>query len=128
MINEKNLDFVSMEESPIDRLFTNISDDDHLLGVQVRCLGFCSNSNRDMWTKGGSGGYLECIFRYAAKELFGVEVGEIVYKTRRNSDFKEVTLEVEGKAVLRFAAAYGFRNIQNLVRKYIDYFLLLPII
>lgn len=35
----------------------------------------------------------------------------------RNNDFREVTLEVEGETVLRFALAYGFRNIQNLVQK-----------
>lgn len=35
----------------------------------------------------------------------------------RNKDFQEVTLEKDGETVLRFAAAYGFRNIQNLVLK-----------
>lgn len=35
----------------------------------------------------------------------------------RNVDFREVTLEVDGEPVLRFALAYGFRNIQNLVQK-----------
>ena len=35
----------------------------------------------------------------------------------RNDDFREVTLEVQGRPLLRFAAAYGFRNIQTLVRK-----------
>ena len=38
-------------------------------------------------------------------------------KTLRNADFKEVTLKADGRTVLRFAAAYGFRNIQTLVRK-----------
>ena len=38
-------------------------------------------------------------------------------KTLRNADFREVSLEIEGHTVLRFAAAYGFRNIQTLVRK-----------
>lgn len=28
-----------------------------------------------------------------------------------------MTLEVDGEPVLRFALAYGFRNIQNLVQK-----------
>ncbi|XP_040491534.1 cytosolic iron-sulfur assembly component 3 isoform X2 [Ursus maritimus] len=35
----------------------------------------------------------------------------------RNKDFQEVTLEKEGRILLHFAAAYGFRNIQNLVQK-----------
>ena len=35
----------------------------------------------------------------------------------RNKDFKEVTLESNGQILLKFALAYGFRNIQNLVQK-----------
>ena len=30
---------------------------------------------------------------------------------------KEATLEVEGRVVLRFLRAHGFRNIQNVVQK-----------
>ena len=69
---------------------------------------------------GGSGGYLDYTFRRAALVLFGVAVeGPLPFTTPRakNPDLGEVTLEVGGKTVLRFAAAYGFRNIQNVVRK-----------
>nr|XP_033819391.1 cytosolic iron-sulfur assembly component 3 [Geotrypetes seraphini] len=66
---------------------------------------------------GGSGGYLEHIFRHAAKELFGIPVEEIKYKPLKNKDFQEVMLEQDGKILLQFALAYGFRNIQNLVQK-----------
>ena len=38
-------------------------------------------------------------------------------RTLRNTDLKEVTLVVEGRTVLKFALAYGFRNIQTLLRK-----------
>ncbi|XP_076998401.1 cytosolic iron-sulfur assembly component 3 isoform X2 [Tamandua tetradactyla] len=34
-----------------------------------------------------------------------------------NKDFQEVTLEREGRVLLHFALAYGFRNIQNLVQR-----------
>ncbi|XP_060108284.1 nuclear prelamin A recognition factor [Heteronotia binoei] len=64
-----------------------------------------------------SDGYLECIFKHAAKELFDTEVKEITYKVLKNKDFQEVTLEKDGETLLRFAAAYGFRNIQNMVLK-----------
>lgn len=37
--------------------------------------------------------------------------------TFRNPDFREVTLEKDGKTLLKFAIANGFRNIQNLVQK-----------
>ncbi|XP_069840171.1 cytosolic iron-sulfur assembly component 3 [Dendropsophus ebraccatus] len=66
---------------------------------------------------GGSGGYLEHIFRYAAQELFGLHVDEIKYKPLKNKDFQEVTLERDGEVLLQFALAYGFRNIQNLMQK-----------
>ncbi|NXS94385.1 NARFL factor, partial [Jacana jacana] len=66
---------------------------------------------------GGSGGYLEHIFKYAAKELFGIQVDTVQYKPLKNKDFQEVTLERDGVVLLQFALAYGFRNIQNLVQK-----------
>ncbi|KAJ3639403.1 hypothetical protein Zmor_002764 [Zophobas morio] len=65
----------------------------------------------------GSGGYCDHIFKYAAKELFGEEVENLEYHNLRNPDFREVILEKEGKILLRFAIANGFRNIQNLVQK-----------
>ncbi|XP_048344642.1 nuclear prelamin A recognition factor isoform X1 [Sphaerodactylus townsendi] len=64
-----------------------------------------------------SDGYLEHIFKHAAKELFDIDVKEITYRVLKNKDFQEVTLEKEGETVLRFAATYGFRNIQNMVLK-----------
>nr|XP_046232552.1 nuclear prelamin A recognition factor isoform X2 [Scatophagus argus] len=65
----------------------------------------------------GSEGFLEHIFKHAAKELFGLDVSEITYKNLRNRDFQEVTLERDGETLLQFAAVYGFRNIQTLVHR-----------
>jgi hypothetical protein len=100
----------------------------------------------------GSGGYLEHVFRYAARELFGLELppGPLPVKVGRNAgqcclcelpcclagqtspiilpwhshptpsappDLRELSLEAPDGTVLRFAAAYGFRNIQGLMRK-----------
>uniref|UniRef100_K9IK42 Nuclear prelamin A recognition factor n=1 Tax=Desmodus rotundus TaxID=9430 RepID=K9IK42_DESRO len=64
-----------------------------------------------------SDGHLAHVFRHAAKELFNEDVGEVTYRTLRNKDFREVTLEKSGEVLLRFAAAYGFRNLQNVVLK-----------
>lgn len=45
--------------------------------------------------RGGAGGYLETIFRHAARVLFGKVVeGPLQMKTLRNADFQEVFLEV----------------------------------
>ncbi|EGC38890.1 hypothetical protein DICPUDRAFT_27887 [Dictyostelium purpureum] len=103
LFKEKNTDFIQLEESTeaITSEYFNINQE------QQEFYG----------VKGSSGGYLEFVFRYAAKELFNVDVNEIEYKVGRNQDFKEVSLEVNGEKVLNFALAYGFRNIQNIVRK-----------
>jgi iron only hydrogenase large subunit-like protein len=68
----------------------------------------------------GSNGYCEFVFRYAAKELFDATFDPstpLEFETKRNSDWAEVSLTIDGKRLLRFAIAYGFRNIQNVVRK-----------
>ena len=39
------------------------------------------------------------------------------YFVLRNQDLKEVSVEVDGEVKLKFALAYGFRNIQNIVQK-----------
>ncbi|XP_004533876.1 probable cytosolic Fe-S cluster assembly factor GJ13047 [Ceratitis capitata] len=64
-----------------------------------------------------SGGYADHIFKYAAKEIFEEVVEKLEYKNLRNPDFREITLERDGRTVLKFAIANGFRNIQNLVQK-----------
>lgn len=57
---------------------SNVSEDGNLFGV-----------------RGSSGGYADTIFRHAAKTLFGHDInGPLDFKTVRNSDFQEVTLEV----------------------------------
>ncbi|XP_062330211.1 nuclear prelamin A recognition factor isoform X1 [Osmerus eperlanus] len=81
---------------------------DHILGEDT---GMVRHEGR------GSEGFLEHVFKYAAKELFSLEVHQVTYKTLRNRDFQEVSLEQEGETLLQFAAVYGFRNIQTLVHR-----------
>ncbi|WCJ28162.1 Cytosolic iron-sulfur assembly component 3 [Euphorbia peplus] len=101
LIKLKSVDFSALEDSPLDRILTNVNEEGHLYGVS-----------------GSSGGYAETVFRYAAKMLFGVETkGPLAFKTIRNTDFRELSLEVDGHVVLKFALCYGFQNLQNIVRK-----------
>ncbi|KAL6546850.1 Cytosolic Fe-S cluster assembly factor nar1 [Orobanche minor] len=101
LIQMKSVDFTTLEESPVDTLLSNVDEEGRLYGV-----------------RGSSGGYADTIFRYAAKILFGKEIeGPLEFKAIRNADFREVTLEVDGKVVLRFAECYGFRNLRNIVTK-----------
>nr|XP_006132457.1 nuclear prelamin A recognition factor [Pelodiscus sinensis] len=100
IMEQKNISMKEVAEVAVDSLFGEIKEEDI-----VRHDGRRSD------------GYLEHIFKHAAKELFDMDVKEITYKTLKNKDFQEVTLEKDGETVLRFAAAYGFRNIQNVVLK-----------
>jgi len=65
-----------------------------------------------------SNGYSEFIFKRAAKELYNIDItsDKLEYKQCRNKDFHEVSLEIHGIPVMKFALAYGFRNIQNIIR------------
>ncbi|TKS91905.1 Cytosolic Fe-S cluster assembly factor NARFL [Collichthys lucidus] len=100
ILEEKNVALGDVEPAPLDAMFSHVNGDE-----------FLSHAGS------GSGGYLHHVFTYAAKELFGEEVKELTYKTLRNKDFQEVTIERDGVVLLCFASTYGFRNIQNLVQK-----------
>mmetsp|Transcript_16155 Transcript_16155/g.20033 ORF Transcript_16155/g.20033 Transcript_16155/m.20033 type:complete len:574 (-) Transcript_16155:227-1948(-) len=86
-------------------------------------LSSCSREGRRLVSSvssdGGSGGYLDFVFRLAAKELFDVTVpdGPLPFKQGRNVDIRTIELQVGGKVVLNFATAYGFRNIQSIIRQ-----------
>jgi hypothetical protein len=79
-----------------------------------------------------SGGYSSYIFQYAARELFGVYLSDeevehgctervdgyaVLHRPGRNPDYSERVLTQNGVDLLVFAKSYGFRNIQNIVRK-----------
>uniref|UniRef100_A0A4W5RWG6 Nuclear prelamin A recognition factor-like protein n=1 Tax=Hucho hucho TaxID=62062 RepID=A0A4W5RWG6_9TELE len=100
MLEEEKVLLSDVEPAPLDTMFSSVCGDE--------LLGHAGS---------GSGGYLHHVFTHAARQLFGEEVKELTYKTLKNKDFQEVTLERDGVVVLRFAATYGFRNIQNLVQK-----------
>ncbi|XP_038598016.1 nuclear prelamin A recognition factor [Tachyglossus aculeatus] len=100
ILEQSGLSLNELEEVSVDTLFGATTE-----GEVVRHDGTRSD------------GYLEHVFKHAAKELFDMDVQEITYRTLKNKDFQEVTLERDGEVLLRFAAACGFRNIQNLVLK-----------
>ncbi|NXG34579.1 NARFL factor, partial [Dromaius novaehollandiae] len=100
LLEQEGISLSDVDPVPLDTMFSSVTEEE-----------LTSHSG------GGSGGYLEHIYKYAAKELFGIQVDTIQYKPLKNKDFQEVTLEKDGVVLLQFALAYGFRNIQNLVQK-----------
>ncbi len=76
----------------------------------------------------GSGAYTEYLFKYCAQHVYGLNLWSEVlqYKEGRNSDYAEVDIThylnspINENAVLpqlKFAKAYGFRNIQSMLMK-----------
>ncbi|XP_012257068.1 probable cytosolic Fe-S cluster assembly factor GJ13047 isoform X2 [Athalia rosae] len=104
MLINQGVSLNDVEESEIDRPF-GVYDNQQL--------------DKILWGHqgSGSGGYAHFIFRYAAYYLFQETNPAIEFKNLRNPDFKEAVLEKDGKILLRFAIANGFKNIQNLVQK-----------
>ncbi|KAG6744507.1 hypothetical protein POTOM_051140 [Populus tomentosa] len=78
LIKFKAVDFETLDDSPLDKMLTNVSEEGYLYGVA-----------------GSSGGYADTVFRNAARMLYGREIeGPLAFKSLRNMDFREVTLEV----------------------------------
>lgn len=80
-------------------------------------------------SNGGSGGLLDYLFRYAAREVCGVDLfgnghrPPLDFKVSRNVDMAEVVVESaseegqEERRRLKFGRVYGFRNIQSIMLK-----------
>ncbi|KAL6069300.1 Cytosolic iron-sulfur assembly component 3, variant 2 [Balamuthia mandrillaris] len=132
LIKEKGVDFPSLEPSPLDPLYYSslLFSAFSLLTCLPLVFHFLTSNCYNRFTntdpkelfgvRGGSGGYAECVFRYAAKELFGVDIPEdrpLEWKQGRNPNFQTVSLEVDGETKLTFAKAYGFSNIQSFLRR-----------
>lgn len=100
MMERRKVSVAELDSVPLDHVLGEVGD-----AGPVRYEGRTSE------------GFLEHVFKHAAKELFGLDVHEVTYKTLRNRDFQEVTLERDGETLLQFAAVYGFRNIQTLVQR-----------
>lgn len=112
--------------------FMNITNSIGVISPQLSLIDECSG-NLLSHGGSGSGGYLEHVLRFASKRLFNVDMYfdiygnlvldstnfELIVETQRNSDYQDFILidKASSQILLRFAKVYGFRNVQNLVRK-----------
>ncbi|KAJ2358011.1 Cytosolic Fe-S cluster assembly factor nar1 [Coemansia sp. RSA 2618] len=119
MLAETETRMDSAPESPLDSLFMTDA-------LQERLYSSAGTS---------AGGGLEYVLSYAANTLFGLDISpEIIARVgkgeaehpllrvkavRNQSDHREITLldPHTHEPKLQFAAVYGFRHLQNLVRK-----------
>lgn len=115
----KDVDCV-LATTEIEKLLTDNLGDDELESVAA-AFEHEDNSSDFVYSHrgGGSGGYLDYVYQSASESLFGRKPSEELRFTRvrNNKDFLETTLEIDGEVKLRFAKAYGFRSIQNLVTR-----------
>lgn len=113
----KDVDFVITPveiEQILEELSLNFMD---LGSSHIEVLYGAEDSSWRVPSGSGSGGYAEHVLRYAAKELYDVNLNNVTFQTMKNSDMREAFLEKEGKLLLSVAIVNGFRNIQNLVQK-----------
>jgi iron only hydrogenase large subunit-like protein len=67
---------------------------------------------------GSSHGYADMCMRVVSQELLGVDfdMSQVPYKQGRNNEVWEAELPFGNNKKLVFARAYGFRNVQNIMR------------
>nr|CAG4650122.1 EOG090X05AC [Sida crystallina] len=100
MMDDLGINFVDLDLAPIDAISEGREEFEMVTGPGS-----------------GSGGYAEHVLRYAAKELYDLDLDHVSFQSVRNLDMREAVVEHEGQIVLKVAIANGFRNIQNLVQK-----------
>jgi iron only hydrogenase large subunit-like protein len=110
LAESRGLDFFDMPRiSPADRPSTPFPD------TTINKFLFPHRYSRNQAREAGSsGGLLYHILRSRAAQTPGAE---IVTTRGRNVDVAEYSIVVGGETVFKAARYYGFRNIQNLVRR-----------
>ncbi|EKX72477.1 Fe hydrogenase large subunit, C-terminal domain containing protein [Theileria equi strain WA] len=135
ILNHLGLNFEALSEAPLDEI-----SDGHLKALlkifqesgtlSEQSLEFSKDANLSILaSRHGkinlyrpskiycqSGGFAEEIFKFAAENLFGRRVDDVEFTSTINPDFKECILRSGDIILLRFIIAYGYRNVQNVVR------------
>lgn len=107
LAESRNLSFFDMPKasSPTPSPFPDI---------RLRDFLFFPSTRKPLRTAGPSGGLLYHILQTKAAQVPGSEIHMI---RGRNADVVEYSVSIDGNPVFRAARYYGFRNIQNLVRR-----------
>jgi iron only hydrogenase large subunit-like protein len=109
LAESRNMSFFDLPKAPVGETMGVFPDPD------LHKFFFPSTKARNTPPAGGSsGGLLHHVLKTRAAQTPG---SEIVTTKGRNADVVEYNVCVDGKSVFRAARYYGFRNIQNLVRR-----------
>lgn len=117
LIEQRGIDFRKLPEVELDRVIT-----DRMAFLYSTIFGeniaipYVEHSQhfRPGEKHSQSGGFVEEIMKFAARRFLGMHT-EPVFEETINSDYREASLRLDGKVVMKFVMAYGFRNIQNTV-------------
>ncbi len=107
IIADKPIDYISIE-AVLEAVINN-KEIEYTINISNSC-NFLTKINLS------SNGYSEYILQRIIYDNKLTDY-EIKRNTLKNSDFKEITLLINGTEKYKFALVYGFRNIQNLLRK-----------
>lgn len=109
LAESRNMNFFDIPSTPVEEMQSPFPDRD------MHKFFFPSHKARNTPPEGGtSGGLLYHVLKTKAARTPG---SEIVMTRGRNADVVEYNVCVDGASVFRAARYYGFRNIQNLVRR-----------
>ncbi|KAK0387587.1 hypothetical protein NLU13_3833 [Sarocladium strictum] len=109
LAESRNMNFFDIPSTPVGEPMVAFPDAD------LHNFFFPSHKVRNTLRAGGtSGGLLHHVLKSKAARTPG---SEIVMTRGRNADVVEYNVCVDGASVFRAARYYGFRNIQNLVRR-----------
>ena len=117
LAESRNISFPCLPRKPLSKKYTPPFPDptvDTFLFGRARGQKR-KRSNEELASIGTSGGYLHHVLKTQQVQHPG---SKITIQRGRNADISEYSvLNSEGRAVFKAARYYGFRNIQNLVRR-----------
>lgn len=114
LAESRGISLPNLSLEPLPKSFCTPFPDPHISSFILPRYKYASTTSQSS-DAGTSGGYLHYLL---AKEQSLRPGSEIQARRGRNADVCDYTLvDREGKPILKAARYYGFRNIQNLVRK-----------
>ena len=115
LAESRNISFPRLPKRPVTEEFAPSFPDSDVNSFLFSSARGQKRKREDVESIGTSGGYLHHILKTRQAETPGSTIN---YQRGRNTDVAEYTvLDSNGQPIFKAARYYGFRNIQNLVRR-----------